>query len=214
MAWTRRELCLSCKQMRIGFVVLGVLLASPAFPQGIAAPSPRVATRHERAFKEGFAITSMAFSPDGSLLVVADTLGLMTVWDVKSGLQVTRFQDRGSRGGKVAFSSDDQWVALGAGWHLHLYKAGAWKEPYSALQMEGSVGGLAFSPDGKSLACAVDEVGITLWDPDTGKELRTFGGPTAFGSALAFRPDGRQLAAGSASGNSVRLWDVSSGMLA
>lgn len=202
--------------MRTLLVLFSLLSTSLAFPQETAARASRVA-KQGHVLKEGDVITSLVFSPNGNLLAIADTMGFLTVWDVKTGLRVASFRDRFFRGGRVAFSSDSRWIAFGAGWDLHLYKVGTWSEPYGRFPLEGSVGGLSFSPDGKSLACAVWRVGITLWNPDTGKRVRTFGGPRAYGRTLAFRPNGRQLAsAGStrSDNNSVRLWDVSRGELA
>jgi hypothetical protein len=49
-----------------------------------------------------------------------------------------------------------------------------------------------------------------LWDTRTGQKIRTFVGHTEFVSDIAFSPDGKWLASGSAD-NTVRLWDVATG---
>jgi WD40 repeat protein len=64
----------------------------------------------------------------------------------------------------------------------------------------------AFSPDGRLLATASDDKTVRLWDPATGKPLRTLVGHTGLVTGVAFRPDGRLLATADSDGTA-RLWD-------
>ncbi|MFD3622394.1 PQQ-binding-like beta-propeller repeat protein [Streptomyces sp. NPDC058676] len=70
---------------------------------------------------------------------------------------------------------------------------------------------LAFSPDGRTLAVATagDSGELALWDPVTGRKLRTFAVPDGSVRGIAFSPDGRTVAA--ASPVAVRVWDVATG---
>jgi WD40 repeat protein len=67
----------------------------------------------------------------------------------------------------------------------------------------------AFSPDSSTLATGHED-GVTLWEVRTGRKLRTFLGPGQGWRALAFSPDGEQLAAGSY-GGPVTIWEVATG---
>jgi roadblock/LC7 domain-containing protein len=74
----------------------------------------------------------------------------------------------------------------------------------------GRVVALAYSPDGKTLVASAWDRSVRLWDPATGKVLRTFESPSGYARLLAFAPDGRTFASG---GNApvISLWDTATG---
>ena len=55
---------------------------------------------------------------------------------------------------------------------------------------------LAFSPDGRLLACGGKDAFITLWDVQSGKEVRQMKGLPTSVRSLCFSPDGMTLAVG------------------
>ena len=65
--------------------------------------------------------------------------------------------------------------------------------------------GIAFSPDGKTVASAGES--LKLWDVGSGREIYTFTEHVADVECLAFSPDGKTLATGT-TGEGVILWDV------
>jgi WD40 repeat protein len=84
--------------------------------------------------------------------------------------------------------------------------------PLAYLGLLGIVNGIAFSPDGRFLAGAVNQQ-VRLLAPATGKLVRSLGTPGLTAdqlSSIAFSPDSKLIATGDNSGY-IRLWDTASG---
>jgi eukaryotic-like serine/threonine-protein kinase len=81
--------------------------------------------------------------------------------------------------------------------------------PESAEQIEhtGVIAGMAFSPDGQTLATASMDHSIRLWDFKQRKRIATLHGHVSEVWALAFAPDGKSIITGGKDG-SVKLWDT------
>jgi WD40 repeat protein/beta-lactamase regulating signal transducer with metallopeptidase domain len=176
----------------------------------------------------------MAFTPDSKALVGAATeykkeeaAHSVKFWDLASGKELHKVPVPGGVNvSGVALSPDGKLVAYGAGDSIHLCEVSSGTELRKLRT--GRVISAAFTPDGKALAVRARNQRLRLWDVETGKELHqlsdadpppqgmgglafvivgAFSGPEV--RALAFSPDGKQIAA--AAGSTVRLWDVASG---
>ena len=78
------------------------------------------------------------------------------------------------------------------------------------LAHQGPVLGLAFSPDGKTLASGSDDKSIILWDVQKRQPRFRLREPCSAVLSLAFSPDGKTLAGGTLEEN-IMLWDTATG---
>src|SRR5262249_5756888 len=126
------------------------------------------------------AVPTVAFTPDGTALVTAALDGSVKVRDAADG-KVRYALDLPGRKGEgvaaVAVSPDGRTLVAGGG---------SWGEPghgnvaawdlatggrrWLVTDVPGSVWGLAFAPDGKTLALACLDGSVRLYDPAGGKE--------------------------------------------
>ena len=162
-------------------------------------------------------ITSVAFSPDGTLLASGamskhpESDATVVLWDVETRENIATLDGHTIGPPSVAFSPDGT-LASGTFDGVKLWDVGTRKR-IGTLRGGGLV---VFSRDGTLLAspvcCQVNA--ITLWDVRTRKLLATLKGHTEQINAVAFSPDGTLLASGSGYNTSedhtVRLWDVAS----
>jgi WD40 repeat protein/serine/threonine protein kinase len=141
-------------------------------------------------------LTSVAFSPDGSLLATASWDGTAKLWDGITGQERLTLRAHPKYVvNAVAFSPDGRGLATaGADGTAKLWDTATGREVLVFDGRDGPVEGVAFHPDGRRIATAAREGTIRMWDVGSGRSLSTWrvGEPA---SCVAFSPDGGRIAA-------------------
>ena len=152
-------------------------------------------------------VTSVAFSPDGTLLASGGD-GPVRLWNVETNANIASLEGHTEVVNAVAFSPDGTLLASGS-WD-NTVKLWDVETNTNIATLEGHTNGvvsIAFSPNGTRLASASVDNTVKLWDVETNTNIATLEGHTDRVWSVTFSPDGTLLASGSWD-NTVKLWDV------
>jgi WD40 repeat protein len=161
----------------------------------------------------GSSLSSVAFSPDGTL--VAATCGLsgrmIRVWKVADGKELFSIAGDANGKGGVAFSPDGQLLSVAKGRSVKLYSASDGSE-VRVLQESKYFGCLlncavAFSPDGQLIAASDSDYSIKIWRVSDFQEVRSYKADEGDIRAIAFVPDRKALAIAEWHRDTIKLWD-------
>lgn len=193
-----------------------------------AAESETLTLKHLRTLTNDFAITTLAWHPDGRQLAVGQVLNKrVAIWDTRTGERVRTLETEPGGAHTLAYSPDGKYLAVGREFsrltpdrvHVHLYDAASGnllqRFPPSAPVASNATAAeaLAFSSDSRFLAAsghgspravAVYEVAtksVFASSPDVPKSGGTI-------EAIVFSPDSRYLALGRNTG-AMEIWTVS-----
>lgn len=164
--------------------------------------------------------SALAFSHDGKKLLTSDVRGNVHLWDVDSGEELWTIEAHPkSFETTVAFSADGQWVASGGtDGVVRVWSAQSGHEILSfdllptpvqlpggafAGPIPGSIGALAFSPDGNRLAAGLAQRPFNLrtgkirvWNLQTNQPVCAIDESNGELQSLAFTADGKHLISG------------------
>jgi WD40 repeat protein/serine/threonine protein kinase len=168
-------------------------------------------------------VNCVAFSPDGRRLASGSSDGTVKVWDYATGQEPPAPKGHPDSVNCVAFSPDGRCLASGStDQTVKIWDSATGKELHTLRGQAKAVWSVAFSPDGRRLASGSRDNAVKVWDAATGQDLLTLkthskrvheaGGVPIVpeGRGVAFSPDGRLLAAGSAD-DTVTIWDGATG---
>ena len=172
-------------------------------------------------------VTSLAFSPDGTMVAYGSSEAdkfFIRVWDIRAGDINSEVQSH-SEVLDVQFSPDSKTLAVTSDKDIVLYSM-----PNGHLEINGdkwdanseyitkfafpddaeeyryiSATALAYTPNGKELACGYSNGELRFWNTASGKVSHTVKEPMLAVSAIQYTADGNSLITTS-NDNVVRLW--------
>lgn len=164
---------------------------------------------HLRAIEHPHRADSIAFSPDGELILAGGASGGLVVSRTMDGEQVNR-NNYSMHIMAVAFFKDSNTIASGA-WdnHVRLWLLDDFSE-IANFEITNWVSSLAVSPDGGIIAAGDIDGVVRAWRLDDGNLLYDIEAHNNYADALAFSPDGEILASGGWGG--WRLWRSGDGV--
>jgi WD40 repeat protein len=150
---------------------------------------------------------SVALSADGKLLLTSSLDKTAKVWDAATNkLLTTCTCTERIPMVHAALSPDGKVLATGTN-QVRLWDASSGREIGSLTSKPNFIDALAFSADGKRLACSGSGYTVKLWDVAGKKELATLTGHTRPVMGLAFTADGKTLVSASAD-RTIKLWNL------
>jgi len=165
-------------------------------------------------------VCSVAFSPDGKVLAVAEFPGMIRLWDVPSGRERLTIKAPAWTPGAIAFSPEGKRFAAGLwtgavngvsppGNDVVIWDAATGNLAQTLKGHSDGVLAVAFSPDGRLLVSGGMDGTARVWETASGRARATLEFPglrrrladprlpgaeiTPFVEAVAFSPDGRMF---------------------
>lgn len=162
-------------------------------------------------------VRSVAFSPNGQLVVSGSEDNSIRVWDARGGAARKVLRGHGSAVRSCTFSPDGSLVLSGGEdqsvrvWNVEGYQEIRVLHAKVFSGHADAVLAARFSRDGRQIVTASRDRTAALWDAATGRPIHHFQeGHEFLVSGAAFFPDRKRLATG-AGDNSIRIWDLTAG---
>ena len=175
---------------------------------------PQDANRPELALQTGHSlvVSCAVFSSDSRLLLTGARDGTANLWEVASGRQLRTYSGHKEWVEGVGFIADETRLVTSSGF---------WDEKIVIWERDSgrkvrtipldTCAALAVGPNGRQLLVGGNKGTATLWDADSGQQLKVFrSSRSELVFHVAISPNGRRILTDSEN-NTVVLWDASSG---
>lgn len=166
---------------------------------------PRTPKTHQRG------IQALSFSGDGKTLASTGKDDQIIMWDVAAGKPLKNLPSEGMNVSSATVTPGGMWaVTLGSG--LWLYKNGALLNKFPA---HGAQGGMDFRADfaGTRGISGGRDGSVILWNLTTRKAISSRVAHEDAVINVAMSPNGKVAASSCSVDRSVKIWDVSSGIM-
>jgi WD40 repeat protein len=155
------------------------------------------------------------FSSNGKLLLASGGRGAksgrVVVWNILNGERLMTVGGEYDTILTCDIRADQSQIAYGGPTRLvKIYSSKTGEIQFKLKKHTDWVTAVAFSPNGKLLASADRNGGISIWDPDNGQELFTLAGHKSGVTALSWRGDSKLLASSSEDG-AIKVWEMQEG---
>jgi RNA polymerase sigma factor (sigma-70 family) len=194
----------------------GKTLASHGYDSSVYLWGPATGEkRHELKGHRG-AVAAFAFSPDGAQLASCSWEdNVVRLWDVAAGREVRQLKGQGRQVLAVAWSPDGKTVASTGNNTLCFWDPVTGRERARLTDnVRGVPAPIAYLPDGSALVgLQSNYCTARLYDPATGKVLRSFTPALRSLGDMTISPDGKRVAASRGGLHTPELWDVATGKL-
>ena len=186
----------------------GQLLASGSDDTTIILWNLATAEKIASLKKHKGSLISLVFSPDGKFLVSSDDQNAVLIWDVATEKVVRTITHTTPVGAmSLSISPDSATLATAAG-DVKLWNIETGKELASLGYHSNPVTHVAFSNDGSMIVTAASDGRITIRDARKHTVIQTFGDVPSTIMSVAFSPDDRMLACGTANDLDVSLFQM------
>ena len=156
----------------------------------------------------------VAFSPAGAFAASGSLDGTVKLWPAATPDSQVTFRNSAGWVGTVAFAPDGRRVASAHNGNIRIWDPRTGEEHKRVSGPPGMLGhiGLAFSPDGTTLAASSRDGVINIWDTASWDRRLVLPGQGAPVMDADFSPDSRLLATTTEDGT-LRLWDLVKGTI-
>lgn len=156
-------------------------------------------------------VNSVAFSPNGELLVTASTDTNARVWNTSTGELLATLAHPNVVNG-AAFSPDGKFIiTAGADSEVRIWNVGSYNLVRTLGTQMGDVATAQYSPDGRWIVTASWRV-ANLWNATTGKKVAQLSGHKDKINSASFSGNSKLLVT-SSDDKTARVWNVQTGKL-